>query len=511
MSLFRTKSIEQSIQDTDDPDTKLRKDLGALDLVVFGVGVVVGAGIFVLTGQVAATNSGPALALSFLIAAVACGLAALCYAEFASTVPVAGSAYTFSYATFGEFIAWIIGWDLALEFTIGASALSVSFSGYLQNILDGTPFEVPRELGSAAEGWVDLPAIVLALLVMGLLMRGTKLSSRVNQIVVAIKIAVVAVVIVVGISLVDVDNWIPFIPPSEPTPASEGGFLQLPLITSLLGIEPAVFGIGGVIAGASIVFFAFIGFDVVATTAEEARNPKRDVPIGILGSLVIVAVLYAAVALVVTGVQDYREIDPDDTAPLATAFDAAGVSWMGDLISVGACIGLIVVAMILMLGQSRIAFAMARDGLLPRKLAQVHPKYGTPHRITLITGLAVAAIAGFVDLATLASLVNIGTLFAFILVSIGVVILRRTRPDLPRAFRTPVAPLVAVLATLLCFYLMLNLHGETWVRFGVWMAIGVVMYFVYGRRHSRLGQREAAAREAETTSTETTSTETTKD
>ena len=495
MSLFRTKSIEQSIQDTDDPETKLHRDLGALDLVVFGVGVVVGAGIFVLTGQVAATNSGPALALSFLIAAVACALAALCYAEFASTVPVAGSAYTFSYATFGEFLAWIIGWDLALEFTIGASALSVSFSGYLQQILEDTPFAVPASLGSAADGWIDLPAIVVALLVMALLIRGTKLSSRFNQIVVAIKLAVVATVIVVGISLVDVDNWTPFIPKSEPTPESSGGFLELPLITSLLGIEPAVYGLGGVIAGASIVFFAFIGFDVVATTAEEARNPKRDVPIGILGSLAIVAVLYAAVSLVVTGVQDYRDIDPDDAAPLATAFDAAGVPWMGDLISVGACIGLIVVAMILMLGQSRVAFAMARDGLLPRSLARVHPRFGTPYRITLITGLAVAAIAGFVDLATLASLVNIGTLFAFILVSIGVVILRRTRPDLPRAFRTPFAPVVATLATILCLYLMLNLHGETWVRFLIWMALGVVVYFAYGRRHSRLGLREAAKAE----------------
>jgi basic amino acid/polyamine antiporter, APA family len=258
----------------------------------------------------------------------------------------------------------------------------------------------------------------------------------------------------------------------------------------VLGIEPAVFGVAGVIAGAAVVFFAFIGFDVVATTAEEAKNPQRDVPIGILGSLVVVTVLYAAVSLVVTGVQDYRDIDPDDAAPLATAFDAAGVGWMGDLISVGACIGLVAVAMILMMGQSRVAFAMARDGLLPRGLAKVHPTYGTPYRITLITGVVVAAIAGFVDLQTLASLVNIGTLFAFILVSIGVAVLRRTRPDLDRSFRTPAVWVVAVLSTLMCLYLMLNLSGETWLRFGIWMALGVVVYFAYGRRHSRLGQRE---------------------
>ena len=277
-------------------------------------------------------------------------------------------------------------------------------------------------------------------------------------------------------------------------PDSEGGFGDLPLITTLLGYEPAVFGIGGVIAGAAVVFFAFIGFDIVATTAEEAKNPQRDVPIGILGSLAIVTALYALVSLVVTGIQNYTDIDPEDQAPLATAFNAAGVEWMGDLIAIGACIGLVVVAMILMLGQTRVGFAMARDGLLPRALAKVHPTYGTPHRITLIAGLAIATIAGLVDLTTLAHLVNIGTLFAFVLVSIAVVILRRTRPDLPRAFRVPIVPVVAGLAVVMCVYLMLNLTGDTWIRFLVWMAIGIVVYFAYGRRHSRLGLRAAAGR-----------------
>lgn len=493
MSLFRTKSIEQSIRDTDEPDHKLRKDLGALDLVVFGVGVIIGAGIFVLTGTVAASNSGPALALSFLIAALACGLAGLCYAEFASTVPVAGSAYTFSYATLGELVAWIIGWDLVLEFTIGSAALASGFSGYLQVVLDSVGITLPTSISSAADGFIDLPAVIIALLVMWMLIRGTKFSSKVNQVVVAIKLVVVATVIVVGLTLVDTDNWVPFIPESQPVGDSGGSFRDLPLITSLLGIEPAVFGVAGVISGAAIVFFAFIGFDIVATTAEEAKNPQRDVPIGILGSLAIVTVLYAAVSLVVTGVQSYSDIDPKDNAPLASAFDAAGVTWMGDLISVGACVGLVVVAMILMLGQSRVAFAMARDGLLPRSLAQVHPTYGTPHRITLIAGVAIAVIAGFVDLQTLANLVNIGTLFAFILVSIAVVVLRRTRPDLPRAFRTPIVPVVAGLSVVLCVYLMLNLTGETWERFLIWMALGFVVYFIYGRSHSRLGQRDAEA------------------
>lgn len=493
MQLMRTKSVEQSIRDTDHPDFRLKKNLGALDLVVFGVGVIIGAGIFVLTGTAAASNAGPAVSVSFLIAGLACGLAALCYAEFASTVPVAGSAYTFSYATFGELLAWIIGWDLVLEFTIGSAALATGFSGYLQNLLAGTAVAVPDSLASAEGGLVNLPAVLISLAVMGVLILGIKLSSRINQVVVAIKLAVVVLVIVVGVAYVDVSNYSPFVPPSQPTPETEGGFMQLPLITSLLGLEPAVYGLAGVVAGAALVFFAFLGFDIVATTAEETHRPQRDVPIGILGSLAIVTLLYMAVSLVVTGMQDYSDIDPDDAAPLATAFDAVGVEWMGNLIALGACIGLTVVVMILMLGQSRVAFAMARDGLLPTALAKVHPRFRTPYRITVLTGIAVAALSGFVGLEALAHLVNIGTLFAFILVSIGVVVLRRRRPDLPRAFRVPAAPLVASVSVLLCLYLMLNLTGDTWVRFLVWMALGMVVYLGYGRRHSRVGQQKTEA------------------
>ncbi len=496
MSVMRTKSVEQSIADTEEPEHQLKKDLGALDLVIFGVGVMIGAGIFILTGIAAASNAGPAVPLSFLFAGVACALAALCYAEFASTVPVAGSAYTFSYATFGELIAWTIGWDLVLEFTIGASALSVGFSGYLNSLLEGTAFELPLALQSVSsadnpDGVFNLAAVLIALVVMGILIAGIKLSSVVNQVVVAIKLAVVAAVIIGGIGYISADNYTPFIPPSASPAAGEAGWLQLPLIQTIFGMEPAVYGFAGVISGAAIVFFAFIGFDVVATTAEEARNPQRDVPIGILGSLAIVTVLYMAVSVVVTGMQSYKDIDPEDEAPLATAFKANGVDWMSDVISIGACIGLVVVVMILMLGQTRVAFAMARDGLLPVGLAKVHPKFGTPHVITLITGIAVAIIAGLGDLETLADLVNIGTLFAFILVSVGVVLLRRSRPDLPRAFRVPAAPVVATLAVLSCLYLMLNLLGETWVRFGIWMALGFVVYFLYGKSHSRVGQRES--------------------
>ena len=486
MSLMRTKSVEQSIRETDEPEYQLKKRLSATDLTVFGVGVIIGAGIFTVTGRAALEYAGPSIIISFVVGAICCDLAALCYAEFASTVPVAGSAYTFSYATFGELIAWIIGWDLVLEFTIGSAALATGFSGYLQNLLAGTPFEVPTALASASDGIINLPAVIIALVVMAVLIIGIKLSSRINQVVVAIKLAVVALVIVAGVGYVSASNFSPFVPPSEPTPEAEGGFLQVPLITSIFGLDPAVYGLAGVVAGAALVFFAFIGFDVVATTAEEARNPQKDVPIGIMGSLAIVTVLYMAVSLIITGMQNYQDIDPEDAAPLATAFDAVGVEWMGNLIAIGACIGLTVVVMILMLGQTRVAFAMSRDGLLPRGLAKVHPTFRTPYRITAITGVAVAAIAGFVDLETLAHLVNIGTLFAFILVCVGVVILRRTRPDLPRSFRVPAAPVVAALAVLLCFYLMLNLTGDTWIRFLIWMAIGIVVYFAYGRRNSRL-------------------------
>ncbi len=490
MSLWRTKSVEQSIAETDEPGHQLKRELSALDLTVFGVGVIIGAGIFVYTGTVAASNAGPAIAVSFVIAGLACALAALCYAEFASTVPVAGSAYTFSYATFGELVAWIIGWDLVLEFTVGASALAVGFSGYLQNLVDGTFLEIPTAVGSASHGVVDLPAVVISLIVTAVLILGVKLSSLINQIVVAIKLAVVALVLVLGISYVKVANYTPFVPERQASAPGEGTFWNQPLVTSLFGLEPAVFGVAGVIAGAAVVFFAFIGFDVVATVAEETKNPQRNVPIGILSSLAIVTGLYVAVSLVITGMQNYTDIDPTDPAPLATAFDAVGQEWVGNVIAVGATIGLTVVVLILILGQTRVAFAMARDGLLPQALAKVHPTYRTPYVITTITGVSVAVLSGFLDFETLGHLVSIGTLFAFMLVSIGVLILRRTRPDLPRGFRTPAVGLVATLSVLLCFYLMLNLVGETWLRFGLWMLVGIAVYFAYGRNHSRLGKGE---------------------
>jgi APA family basic amino acid/polyamine antiporter len=484
MDALRVKSVEQSVQDTEAPEHRLRKDLSALDLTVFGIGVIVGTGIFVLTGRVAREMAGPAVALSFVVAGIVCALAALCYAEFASTVPVAGSAYTFAFATLGEFPAWIIGWDLMLEMMLGAAVVAVGWSGYLNSLLESLGIPLPDVIAGESPVF-NLPAALIVLILTAVLVIGIKLSSRVNLIIVSIKLAVVALVIVAGLFYINRENYVPFIPPSKQTPTVEG--LSAPLIQVLFGVTPVAFGVLGIFSAAAIVFFAYIGFDVVATAAEETRNPRRDLPIGIIASLVICTILYVAVSLVVVGIQPYQQLS--ESAPLADAFKAIGLTWAATLISIGALAGLTTVVMILMLGMSRVMFAMSRDNLLPGRLAKVHPTYRTPYLITIIMGVVVALLAGLLPLATIAELVNIGTLFAFVIVSIAVVILRRTRPDLPRSFRTPLVPLVPILSVLACLYLMLNLPVETWLRFVVWMLIGVVVYIGYGYRHSRLSER----------------------
>jgi len=487
----RIKSVEDSIRDTDEPEHRLRRHLSGLDLAVFGVGVIIGTGIFVLTGVVAKTTAGPAVALSFVVAGIVCGLAAICYAEFASTVPVAGSAYTFSYATFGEFVAWVIGWDLILELALGAATVSVGWSGYLNQLLGDLGIPLPETIAGETARF-NIPAMFIALAMTGVLILGIKLSSRVTSVIVAIKLAIVLLVIVVGIFYVKASNYTPFIPPAQPTETGSGW--TAPLIQTLFGFAPSTFGVGGILAGAAIVFFAFIGFDIVATAAEETKNPEKDLPRGIIGSLAVCTLLYVAVSLVVVGMQHYTDLSTE--APLADAFRSVGLPFVSGLISVGALAGLTSVVLILLLGQSRVLFAMSRDRLLPPALATVHPRYGTPYRISLITGVVVAVLAGLVPLGTLAELVNIGTLFAFVLVSIGVWILRRTRPDLPRSFRVPLVPLLPIVSALACLYLMLNLPAETWARFVIWMVIGVALYFAYGRRRSRFttpGDREDAA------------------
>lgn len=491
-SLFRTKNVEQSIRDTEDPEHALKKSLSALDLTVFGVGVIIGTGIFVLTGKVAKENAGPAVSLSFIVAGMVCALAALCYAEFASTVPVAGSAYTFSYASLGELPAWIIGWDLVLELALGTAVVAVGWSGYMRSLLDSWGWQLPEYLSGrdGAHGFgFDILAAALILVITAILVLGMKLSARVTTVVVAIKVAVVLIVIIAGAFFIKGANYKPFIP--APESARAEGSLSAPLIQLMVGWAPSNFGLMGIFTAASVVFFAFIGFDVVATAAEETKRPQRDMPRGIIGSLIICTVLYVAVSIVVTGMQHYTELTVD--APLADAFKAIGHPWFAGIISFGAVIGLTTVCLILLLGQTRVFFSMSRDGLLPRFFSVVHPRFRTPYRPTILLGVIIAIIAGFTSLSALAELVNIGTLFAFVVVALGVIILRHTRPDLPRAFRTPWVPFLPVVSVLATVWLMLNLPAETWLRFAIWMIIGGAVYFLYGRSHSRLaeGRRHA--------------------
>lgn len=483
---WRMKSVEQSIADTDEPATKLRKELTWRDLVVFGVAVVIGAGIFTVTASTTGDITGPAIWISFLIAAITCGLAALCYAEFASTVPVAGSAYTFSYATFGEFLAWIIGWNLVLELAIGAAVVSKGWSSYLGTVFGfagGT-----TQLGSVQFDW---GALMIVAGVATLIALGTKLSSRFSAVITGIKVAVVLLVVIVGAFYIKSSNYSPFIP--QPEAGHEASGINQSVLSLLTGAHSSHYGWYGVLAGASIVFFAFVGFDIVATMAEETRNPQRDVPRGILASLAIVTVLYVMVSVVLSGMVSYTQLKTmpgHKPANLATAFTANGIHWASKIIAIGALAGLTTVVMVLMLGQCRVLFAMARDGLLPRPLAKTGPR-GTPVRITVLVAIVVAATASVFPIAKLEEMVNVGTLFAFVLVSAGVIALRRSRPDLDRGFRAPWVPVLPVAAILGCIWLMINLTALTWVRFAVWLVVGAAIYAGYGYRHSVQGRRDA--------------------
>jgi APA family basic amino acid/polyamine antiporter len=487
--LFATKSYE-TLRKEMAGEHRLRRVLGPVGLTSLGVGAIIGTGIFVLTGVAAHDKTGPALMLSFVVSGIACIFAALCYAEFASMVPVAGSAYTYAYATMGELFAWIIGWDLILEYAVASSTVAHGWSHYLQALLDQFNIHLPHILTNApfdydpATGhlaltgtWFDLPAIVITAIITTILVIGIRESAGFNAIMVIVKLAIVLFVIAVGAFYVNPANWKPFAPFGLTGIAFFGKTL---FGQTGIGGEPL-----GMLAGAAVIFFAYIGFDSISTHAEEARNPKRDVPIGIITSLVLCTILYIAVAAVITGMVPYDKINID--APVSDAFRQAGLPWARLLISVGAITGITSVLLVMMLSQPRVFLAMARDGLLPQSFfGAVHERFRTPWKSTILTGCFVATLAAFVPLRILADLVNIGTLLAFVMVCAAVLIMRRTNPNAPRPFRAPFVPLTPILGILLCLLLMFSLPSENWLRLFAWLGLGFVIYFAYGRHHSVL-------------------------
>ncbi|MFF2267842.1 amino acid permease [Cellulosimicrobium cellulans] len=479
--LFRRKSVEDSLAAIDDPERSLKRSLTSWDLAVLGVAVAVGAGIFSVGATAAANYAGPSVIVSFIIASIVCALAVMCYAEFASAIPVAGSAYTFSYATMGELVAWIIGWDLILEMLLASAVIAKFWGVYLGDAFGLFGIDLPLTIPI---GPVDLewgPVFIVAVFTT-LLAIGTKLSTRVNSVFTVIKVGITLFVIVVGFFFVDASNYSPFVPPAQPAP--EQSALEQPLVGFLTGLEPTTYGVMGLLAGAALVFFAFIGFDVVATTAEEAKDPQRTLPRGILGGLAIVTVLYILVTLVVTGMVSYTELAASDAPSLTTAFILVGADWAGRVISVGILIGLTTVIMVLLLGLTRIVFAMSRDGLLPRGISRTSHRYHTPIRLQVGVGIVVALIAGLSQVELLEEMINIGTLSAFVLVSFGIPILRRSRPDLKRSFKVPWSPVLPIVSGVACLWLMANLTTLTWLRFLGWVVVGLVIYAFYGYRHS---------------------------
>jgi APA family basic amino acid/polyamine antiporter len=476
-NLFKTKSIEQLVSDVDHGGKGLRRSLTAWDLTLLGIGAIIGTGIFVLTGTAAANQAGPAITMSYLAAGLACAFAALCYAEFASMIPIAGSAYTYAYATLGEIVAWMIGWDLILEYAVGSLTVAIGWSGYMQRLLAGFGVEVPATFGAPPPvGIINFPAVIIVLLIMILLVIGVRESARFNAVMVAIKVVAVLFFLAAGFTYVDPTNWQPFTP----------------------------YGWPGVMAAAAVVFFAYIGFDAVSTTAEEAKNPQRDLPIGIIASLIICTVLYLAVGAVLSGIVPVIQfrateaalpgvpiVAPEEStrflnAPVAYALAFIGQGWAAGLVSAGAVAGITSVLLVMLMSQPRIFFSMSRDRLLPPGVSKVHPRFGTPYITTIITCAVVALFAGFTNIQAAGEMTSIGTLFAFVVVCSAVLVLRSRRPDAHRPFRVPLGPLFPVLGILSCAYLMLSLPVITWIRFLGWLDIGMIIYWLYGRRNSAL-------------------------
>ncbi|MCF0057821.1 amino acid permease [Dyadobacter sp. CY356] len=480
--LWIKKPIEKLMLESSGEGNQLKRSLSSTSLIALGIGAIIGAGLFSLTGIAAAEHAGPAVTISFILAAVGCGFAGLCYAEFASMIPIAGSAYTYSYATMGEFVAWIIGWDLVLEYALGAATVSVSWSRYLLEFLSSFGIHLPTQLvcspfevvklsdGTVIDnGLVNLPAILIIWVLSLLLIRGTQGSAFLNNILVCVKVAVVLIFIALGWSHIDPQNYIPYIP------ANTGNYEN--------------FGWSGIATGAAVVFFAFIGFDAVSTAAQEAKNPQKGMPIGILGSLVVCTILYVLFAHVMTGLVKYTEF-ANDAKPAATAFAKTGYDTLQTGLVIAILAGYTSVMLVMLLGQSRVFYSMSKDGLLPKFFSAVHPKFSTPWKTNLFFMLFVSIFSGFVPVSDLGHMVSIGTLFAFCLVCVGVWMLRIKRPDLKRSFRTPLVPFVPIMGIVVCLYLMYSLPIESWYRLAIWLALGLAVYFGYGKKNSKLASEE---------------------
>ena len=471
MNLTATKSLERIKTESEDSEHSLKRTLGPVNLVALGIGAIIGAGLFSLTGIAAAENAGPAVVLSFVVAAIGCAFAGMCYSEFSTMIPIAGSAYTYAYATMGELLAWIIGWDLVLEYAVGAATVSVSWSSYVVKLLHMLGIELPASLVNCpfdmTPGIINLPAVLIICVISTLLIIGIQESARVNGVIVVIKVIIVIVVIAVGFGYVNRANYHPFIPPNT------GKFGE--------------FGLSGVMRAAAVVFFAFIGFDAVSTAAQEARKPQRDMPIGIIGSLAVCTVLYVLFSRVLTGMVNYK-IFKGDASPVATVIRQFPSEALQIMIVIGIIAGYSSVILVMLLGQSRVFFSMSRDGLLPRVFSDVHPKFRTPWHCNIIFMVFVSLFSGFLPISKLGHMTSIGTLLAFVIVCMGIMVMRHTRPDLPRPYRTPWVPLVPILGILTCFAMMAFLDHETWYRLVIWLAIGLVIYFSYSRHHSHLAR-----------------------